>query len=98
MPVPAVGLPFTVVEVAEVPRIQEEVGPEEVAEATPTGSEGQRGVEVQTSSPVALPSQVVSCHIRTASTDHQNPSYLPEWLRSHEAEPDLRSVDPDCTC
>lgn len=67
--VPSEYSPLTVVEVAEVPSVQEEVRPEEVSEATPARSEGQWGVEVQTPSPVALPSQVISCHTRTTTKE-----------------------------
>lgn len=45
-PGPAEQSPLTVVEVTEVPSVQEEVGPEEVSEAASARSEGQWGVEV----------------------------------------------------
>lgn len=51
---------LTIVEVAQVARIEEKVGSEKFSKATLAWSEGQWGVEVQAPSPVCLPSQVVS--------------------------------------
>lgn len=51
----------TVVEVAQVPSIEEEVCPEEVSEAAPARTEGQRSVEVEPACPVCLSPQVVTC-------------------------------------
>lgn len=51
---------LTIVEVAQVARIEEKVGSEKLSKATLAWSEGQRGVEVQAPGPVCLPSQVVS--------------------------------------
>lgn len=59
---------LTIVEVTKVPSVEEEVHPEEVPEAPPARSEGQRGVGVKASSPVGLPSQVVTCHTSNTST------------------------------
>ena len=51
----------TVVQVAEVPSVEEEVSPEEVSEPPPAWPEGQGGVEVQATGPVGLSSQEVPC-------------------------------------
>lgn len=51
---------LTIIEVAQVARIEEKVGSEKLSEATLAWPEGQRGVEVQAPGPVSLPSQVVS--------------------------------------
>lgn len=65
-------LPLTVVQVAKVSCIEEEVSSEEVAEASPAWSEGQRSVEVEASGPVAFSSQVVTCHAaHELSTSHE---------------------------
>ena len=59
-------LPLTVVQLAKVSRIEEEVSSEEVAKTSPAWSEGQRSVEVEASGPVAFSSQVVACHKHTS--------------------------------
>lgn len=51
----------TVVQVAEVSSVEEEVSSEEVSEAPPAWPEGQGGVEVEASCPVGLSSQEVTC-------------------------------------
>lgn len=51
---------FTVVEVAEVARVEEEVRSEKLPEAALARPEGQRGVQVQAAGPVRLSAQVVS--------------------------------------
>lgn len=58
----------TIVQVTEVSRVEEEVCSEQVSEAPPAWSEGQRGVEVEAPSPVGLSSQVVPCHTSNTST------------------------------
>lgn len=58
----------TVVQVAKVPSVEEEVGPEELSPAPPAGPEGQGGVEVQAAGPVGLSSQEVACGTSKTST------------------------------
>ena len=50
----------TIVEVTQIPGIEEEVRSEEVTEAPLAWSEGEGRVEMETPSPVGLPSQVVT--------------------------------------
>lgn len=52
--------PPTVVEVAEVACIEEEMRPEKVSEAALARPEGQWSVEVQAACPVRLPAQIVT--------------------------------------
>ena len=58
------GSRLTVVEVAEVPGVEEEVCPEQVPKAPLPRSEGERGVEVQPPRPIRLPAQVVPWNTR----------------------------------
>lgn len=51
---------LTIVEVAQVARIEEKVSSEKLSEATLAWPEGQWGVEVQAPGPVCLPAQVIS--------------------------------------
>lgn len=62
------GMHLTVVEVAEVSRVQEKVGSEKFSEAALAWPEGQRGVQVQAASPVGLSSQVVPCEGQNRSS------------------------------
>lgn len=59
-PAPAPGSLLTVVEVAEVPGVEEKVGSEKLPEAALARPERERGVQVQAAGPVRLPAQVVS--------------------------------------
>lgn len=52
----------TIVEVTQIPGIEEEVRPEEVTKAPFAWPEGQGGVEMEPPSPVRLATQVVTCH------------------------------------
>ena len=63
---------LTIVKVAKVSGIEEEVCSKEVTEAPPAWPEGERGVEVEASSPVGLSSQVVACHSSNTSTQALN--------------------------
>ena len=51
---------LTVVEVAEVPCVEEEVGSEKLSKAALAWPERERGVQVQAAGPVRLSAQVVS--------------------------------------
>ena len=51
---------LTIVEVAQVARIEEKMSSEKLSEATLAWPEGQWGVEVQAPSPVGLAAQVIS--------------------------------------
>jgi hypothetical protein len=51
---------LTIVEVAEVPCVEEEMGSEKLSKAALPWPERQRGVQVQATSPVRLPAQVIS--------------------------------------
>lgn len=53
------GPGLTVVEVAEVSRVEKKVSPEELPEAALARPEGQRRVQVQAAGPVRLSAQVV---------------------------------------
>ena len=50
----------TVVEIAKIASIEEEVGSEEVTKSPTAWTEGQRCVQVESPSPVGLPPQVVT--------------------------------------
>lgn len=52
---------LTIVQVAQVAGVEEEVRPEKIPEAAFAWSEGQRCVEVQAACPVCLATQVVTC-------------------------------------
>lgn len=56
----------TVVEVTEVPGVEEEMCPEQVPETAFTRSEGQRGVEVQAPRPIRLSPQIITWKHRGA--------------------------------
>lgn len=51
---------LTVVEIAEIPRVEEEVCSEEFSEAALAWPERQGGVQVQAAGPVRFSAQVVS--------------------------------------
>lgn len=50
---------LTIVEVAEISRVEKKVSPEELPKAALARPEGQRGVQVQAAGPVRLSAQVV---------------------------------------
>lgn len=52
--------PPTIVQVAQIACVEEEVSPEEVSKATFAWPERQRRVEVQTACPVGLSTQIVT--------------------------------------
>lgn len=73
--------PPTIVEVAQVARIEEEVGPKKVSKATFAWSERQRCVEVQTTCPVCLSTQIVTWTTHITQLDPLCSLYLlrPFW-------------------
>ena len=62
----------TIVEVTQIPGIEEKVCSEEVTKAPLAWSEGEGGVEMETPSPVGLPSQVVTCHCKCCNQDQNS--------------------------
>lgn len=74
----------TVVQVAKVPSVEEEVRSEEVPEAPPAWPKGQGGIKVEATGPVGLSSQEVTCGTSNICTPTAKPTdqLLPGCLQA----------------